>query len=355
MQQTTMAVSGTKTISHETLTQELLQSEAAEPVSKQNSILSLTLDEIQCKSGKSFGSMSMDEFLASIWSSEDNNNNNNNTNQTLHDEQASQHIMKSAGTKTEQQQQGSFCVIPSPICKKTVEEVWSEIHKDQEPQQRDESNNIGMNEALRKQQTLGEMTLEDFLIKAGVVQESKLTSKSRVATTTIMPLVFQNHVSNIASSNRPMDPSYAVRSPMGVGFPSQQNLGNHGTNNNGLGTYPILLQNNNSSTRLLDSSVGSSRKRVIDGPPEVVVERRQRRMLKNRESAARSRARRQAYTVELEAELNVLKEENENLKQILDEAELKRKQEISQRKHTTKAQKRTEKLREIRRTISAAW
>ncbi|MCI30773.1 abscisic acid-insensitive 5-like protein 1-like, partial [Trifolium medium] len=37
----------------------------------------------------------------------------------------------------------------------------------------------------------------------------------------------------------------------------------------------------------------SNRKRIINGPPDVVVERRQRRMLKNRESAARSRARRQ--------------------------------------------------------------
>ena len=37
----------------------------------------------------------------------------------------------------------------------------------------------------------------------------------------------------------------------------------------------------------------SRKKMIIDGPPQVMVERRQRRMLKNRESAARSRARRQ--------------------------------------------------------------
>ncbi|CAA6667583.1 unnamed protein product [Spirodela intermedia] len=56
------------------------------------------------------------------------------------------------------------------------------------------------------------------------------------------------------------------------------------------------------------------RKRVLDGPTEKVLERRQRRMMKNRESAARSRARKQAYTVELEKELNFLKEENARLK-----------------------------------------
>jgi ABA responsive element binding factor len=37
-------------------------------------------------------------------------------------------------------------------------------------------------------------------------------------------------------------------------------------------------------------------------------------MIKNRESAARSRARKQAYTVELEAEVNQLKEENSRLR-----------------------------------------
>ncbi|KAF7840835.1 ABSCISIC ACID-INSENSITIVE 5-like protein 7 [Senna tora] len=46
---------------------------------------------------------------------------------------------------------------------------------------------------------------------------------------------------------------------------------------------------------------------------EKVVERRQRRMIKNRESAARSRARKQAYTLELESEVRKLKDLNEEL------------------------------------------
>lgn len=109
----------------------------------------------------------------------------------------------------------------------------------------------------------------------------------------------------------------------------------------------------------LDGSV-RGRKRGPDGPVEKVVERRQRRMIKNRESAARSRARKQvtkilthsllkyfpfhtpllhslfntraslsthtsllqAYTVELEAEVSQLKEENMRL----------RKQQVSSRK-----------------------
>ncbi|CAN0847004.1 Protein ABSCISIC ACID-INSENSITIVE 5 [Linum grandiflorum] len=80
----------------------------------------------------------------------------------------------------------------------------------------------------------------------------------------------------------------------------------------------------------MDMGMGGhrGRKRVIDGSVEKVVERRQRRMIKNRESAARSRARKQAYTVELEAELNQLKEENSQLKQALVELQRKRKQQV---------------------------
>ncbi|XP_021319491.1 bZIP transcription factor TRAB1 [Sorghum bicolor] len=53
---------------------------------------------------------------------------------------------------------------------------------------------------------------------------------------------------------------------------------------------------------------------------EKVVERRQRRMIKNRESAARSRARKQAYTMELEAEVQKLKEQNEELQKKLQQS-----------------------------------
>ncbi|KAL9238138.1 hypothetical protein vseg_012607 [Gypsophila vaccaria] len=45
-----------------------------------------------------------------------------------------------------------------------------------------------------------------------------------------------------------------------------------------------------------------------------VGDRRHKRMMKNRESAARSRARRQAYTSELEREIAELKEENAKLR-----------------------------------------
>ncbi|CAJ2660181.1 unnamed protein product [Trifolium pratense] len=332
--------------------QEQEEATIAQP-SKQNSILSLTIDEFQCKRGKSFGSLNMDEFIASIWSSNDEDT----TTQT-------QKNTKNVAT-TEQtiSQDGNSFSVPTPICKKTVDEVWSEIHKNT-PQFKEE-NNLQRNETLMKQQTLGELTLEDFLVKAGVVQQSS-------------SYPFQTHSGNVLRNVTPVNlASYGLMPSMGMGFSTQC------VSSNGLATYQMLSQNNNLGVQ---DQVGesSNRKRIINGPPDVVVERRQRRMLKNRESAARSRARRQvfyssystlnlfqlicflvhnleyellcnAYTVELEAELNLLKEENEKLKQVLAEAERKRKQELLHRNHPTKGQKGTEKLRAIRRPISAIW
>ncbi|KAK7272225.1 hypothetical protein RJT34_28699 [Clitoria ternatea] len=305
-------------------------------MNKQNSAsLSLTLDEFQCKSGKTYGSLNMDEFLASIWSSDDN--------QVNPPQAHTQHEASSQGKSVATEP----ISVPPPICMKTVDEVWSQIQKNQ-PQHNETNNNLGRNETLKKQPTLGEMTLEDFLVKAGVVQQS---SSSRPKT------------SNVSSNA-----SYGLR-------PTLKN----NVSSNGLETHQMLSHNNSLVVKdsttchaaekcqsLSESSgVDGNRKRIIDGPLELVIERRQRRMLKNRESAARSRARKQAYTIELEAELDVLKQENEKLKQTLvdnifklkihAESEAKRKQEICQRKQSTTAQKRTEKLRAMGKTLSAAW
>ncbi|KAK7335635.1 hypothetical protein VNO80_27579 [Phaseolus coccineus] len=303
-------------------------------LNQQNSVLSLTLDEVSGKNGKSLGSMSMDEFIASIWNTDD-------VPPIPVYEEASKN--KSVAPEPTIPQPGSFSV-PPPICKKTVDEVWSQIQKSQ-PQQHNEANDsLDKNETLQKQPTFGEMTLEEFLVKAGVVRESSLF-------TTLLP---QNNFGNIPS-NVPFNTSYILIGTTGSNVPSTR-----------FEPHPMLPQNNTLVVRNfttasathgqnLGESSGKGKKRIINGPPDVVIERRQRRMLKNRESAARSRARRQAYTVELEAELNNLKDENEKLKKVLAADELKRKEAISQRKPTTMAQKRTEKLKKLKRPQSASW
>ncbi|KAL9993552.1 putative transcription factor bZIP family [Helianthus debilis subsp. tardiflorus] len=314
---------------------------------RQSSIYSLTLDEFQHTSGKNFGSMNMDEFLNSIWTAEENQ------------AQAQAHFHPSAtgngggggggggsgqfmmGINTSSvesnmiarqqslSRQGSL-TLPGSLSRKTVDEVWSEIRK---------APGSGSGSAQR-QPTYGEMTLEDFLVNAGVVREQNQPNVVQVQPVAIAPFgLYPN------GSNRVVGPPHGqahmvtpvmappARFPGKRAGPCQQPpppcypsmVGNGGGGyGQGLGTGSPAspVSSDGIATSQLESgnqyemdmgAIRNGRGRIIDGQ----VERRQRRMIKNRESAARSRARKQAYTVELEAELNMLKEENAQLKQTL--------------------------------------
>ncbi|XP_048127341.1 protein ABSCISIC ACID-INSENSITIVE 5 [Rhodamnia argentea] len=382
---------------------------------RQSSIYSLTLDEFQhalCESGKNFGSMNMDEFLTSIWNAEENqaintSGNNNTTNNSF--ESADQHVSlgdTSTGQGIAKQpslpHQGSL-TLPAPLSQKTVDEVWSEIHKGQQSQQ--QSNNVQNPEDTPRQPTFGEMTLEDFLIKAGVVREQHMphlppTQQQQYG-------MYQNNLSigigsgfvprpiigmgGVAANAAPYQPmAAAIREPLvypengkrNDGYalaPMPVSYGQSVGNGSGGGAYgpgqtmgmgapvsPVSsdglcgtpVENSGGQFGMEMGGARGGRKRIIDGPVDKVVERRQRRMIKNRESAARSRARKQAYTVELEAELNQLKEENAHLKQALAELERKRKQQYLEEQRLkaqsqTRAYRAKEKLRTLRRTMSS--
>jgi hypothetical protein len=66
--------------------------------------------------------------------------------------------------------------------------------------------------------------------------------------------------------------------------------------------------------RNLDGGITSA-----SSPPEDSVDRRRKRIMKNRESAARSRARKQAYTKQLQLEKGHLEKENKVLLQLAKE------------------------------------
>ncbi|KAK7337227.1 hypothetical protein VNO77_17791 [Canavalia gladiata] len=366
---------------------------------RQSSIYSLTLDEFQhslCETGKNFGSMNMDEFLSSIWNAEENQAIINSSNVTL-----SQIASTEKGTATIRKQPSlprqTSLSLPPPLCRKTVEEVWSEIQKEQHQNNSNSNsnNNIQNTESTPRQPTFGEMTLEDFLVKAGVVREP---CAPPVASHSHHPQQQQQHYGVHPNNNVTMAPSFVGRHVIGGGVvnnvvapPYQVGeasgyIGNGKRDSGGGGGYPPPpgvcfggggygvvptmgmaapvspanssdgIGNENSGGQFgLDMSGLRGRKRMVDGPVEKVVERRQRRMIKNRESAARSRARKQAYTVELEAELNQLREENAQLKQALAELESRRKQQCFEEVNVrvqTKAQKAKEKLRALRRNMS---
>ncbi|GAB2222431.1 hypothetical protein Drorol1_Dr00013649 [Drosera rotundifolia] len=411
------------------------------PLSRQASIYSLTFDEFQSTiggSGKDFGSMNMDELLKNIWSAEE-----------------TQNMAAAAGASAHQevgnynhggylQRQGSL-TLPRTLSQKTVDEVWRDLSKEFGG-----GNEGGVGGSVtQRQQTLGEITLEEFLSRAGVVREDNpLPSKpneggffgdlsqpssnnagfginfqqssrglglmgTRIESTNPISLQTSSLAMNANGGMRSSQPqrtpprlplqqpqppqqqqpifpkqnavSYATQIAMQpgaqlggtglrggvVGFDGMApgaTLQGGGLGLAALGGGAIRVSTGSPAALSSDGAARSSgdtasvspvpylfngglRGRKYNNAVEKVIERRQRRMIKNRESAARSRARKQAYTMELEQEVTKLKEENQELRKKQAEImELQKKQEMEMR-NLQQAQKR----RCLRRTQTGPW
>ena len=251
-----------------------------QPLGRQNSMYSLTLDEVQNQLGdlgKPLGSMNLDEFLKNVWNVEAN-------------QSVSMDIEGTAqGSQTALQRQASLS-ITGALSKKTVDEVWRDIQQ---------SKNNEEKKSRERQPTLGEMTLEDFLVKAGVVAEASSDRKNAGPIVGVDP--------NVAAPPYPQQGQWMQYPQSQYQHPQQSLMGLYMPN------QPISQPFYMGAASALDVSFAESqvampqplmgtlsdtqtpgRKR---GTPEDMiektVERRQKRMIKNRESAARSRARKQ--------------------------------------------------------------
>ncbi|CAH9061994.1 unnamed protein product [Cuscuta europaea] len=249
-------------------------------LARQGSLYTLTLDEVQNQLGhlgKPLTSMNLDELLRSVYTAE----------------------ATSQRTDFGQVQHAS-CQdhYSGDLSKKTVDEVWHDIQQGEK------------RSSLDRKATLGEMTLEDFLIKAGIVSPGMKNSGPVLAADSMALLQLNAqwpnyHIQNTIQQQHNMLPVFMT---------GQQNLP----------VVPNPMMDTSYSEQMtisptlmgaMSDTQGSRRKRTA---PETVVEksveRRQKRMIKNRESAARSRARKQAYTQELESKVSHLEEENDRLK-----------------------------------------
>ncbi|XP_047311629.1 ABSCISIC ACID-INSENSITIVE 5-like protein 2 isoform X2 [Impatiens glandulifera] len=261
-----------------------------------SSLYNLTLDEVQNQLGdlgKPFSSMNLDELLKTVWNAEAN-------------QAANIGAMDYAAASA-----ASGSLTPSltrDLSKKTVDEVWQEIQQEQR-------NTVSLDRLNERQLTLGEITLEDFLVKAGAVAEACLGKGNA-----LLPIGINETIQNIQHQQQQWM-SYQVppihqqqqqqQSMIAVympGQPSQQTAANPMMD----ASYPESLMGTLSDTQTPGRKRGASGDVVV----ERTVERRQKRMIKNRESAARSRARKQAYTHELENKVSRLEEENEKLKKL---------------------------------------
>ncbi|KAI3769885.1 hypothetical protein L6452_00999 [Arctium lappa] len=352
------------------------------PLTRQSSIYSLTFDELQNTlggGGKDFGSMNMDELLKNIWSVE---------------ETQAMASTSNFGVDGSVQRQGSLTLLPRTLSQKTVDEVWRELLKISGNGGFREGELIGetnLQPPPQREMTLGEITLEDFLMKARVVTENNEVQTNgrsgrsyfgdvshQNAENGSFIFEFQNTNQNngfqqqAAQNNRPtvnqitesknglnLQPKLQPK-PQPPGqplFPKQAALDFTAPLNGQLASPGSRVRKSEHPTKTsvvqasgiesgvmnnikslgglttgsprnlipkcnLDSTPsppfyafgeGGLRGRTSSGTLEKVVERRRRRMIKNRESAARSRARKQAYTLELEAEIAKLKELNHEL------------------------------------------
>ncbi|KAK9057804.1 hypothetical protein SSX86_022642 [Deinandra increscens subsp. villosa] len=188
------------------------------------------------------------------------------------------------------------------LSKKTVGELWQDIQNKKDARASSDNNNLDRKNTREKQLTLGEMTLGDFLAKAGIVAKSSDEKKSPELGTESVVLPQQNMKLQLAQWMQYQMPAVQQQHLFTPGQrPAQQPVNEAAS----------------SETRMTVSSDTQTvgQKRVAsDDWVEKTVARRQKRMIKNRESAARSRARKQAYTHELEKKVSHLEEENGILK-----------------------------------------
>lgn len=273
-------------------------------LTRQGSLYNLTLDEVQNQLGnlgKPLGSMNLDELLKSVWTVESGTD--------AYMQQNSGQVA-SAGSSLNPQGSLTLC---GDLSKKTIDEVWREMQPKKSL-------------SKERQPTLGEMTLEDFLVKAGVATEPFSNEDSAVA----LSVVESQHNTSQHAHWMQYQLTSVQQQPQQQQHQNQQNsvmpgfsgfMAGHVVQN----PIPVVVNpvmDAGYSEAMPSSLMGAlsdpqtpGRKRVASGNVvEKTVERRQKRMIKNRESAARSRARKQAYTQELEIKVSRLEEENERLR-----------------------------------------
>ena len=247
-------------------------------LTRQGSLYNLTLDEVQNQLGnlgKPLGSMNLDELLKSVWTAESGT------------DAYMQHGGQVASAGSSLNPQGSL-TLSGNLSKKTIDEVWRDMQQNK---------SVGK----ERQPTLGEMTLEDFLVKAGVSTEPFPNEDGAMA------------MSGVDSQHNTLQHAhwmqYQLTSVQQQQQPQQQNSVMPGFSGFMAGhvvqqPIPVVLNTvrdagysealPSSLMAALSDSQTAGRKRVASGNVvEKTVERRQKRMIKNRESAARSRARKQ--------------------------------------------------------------
>ncbi|KDO80847.1 hypothetical protein CISIN_1g045277mg [Citrus sinensis] len=218
------------------------------------------------------------------------------------------------------------------LSKKTIDQVWKDtVHHEHEV---DHSNQSAV---VQQQLTLGETTLEDFLLRAGVINNcmgnnnnnnnniSNNNNHNGVAGNHHQPLIsmgidpmvvvsqqadwLQFQMASQQQQMGAMDTSYNVSESV-----YENPVGDIGYSENQLALSMPMPATSAAPSELSKVNNVGRKRRYSDEIMEKTIERKQKRMIKNRESAARSRARKQAYTNQLESQVLWLRKRNSWLK-----------------------------------------
>ncbi|KAG6483748.1 bZIP transcription factor 12-like isoform X1 [Zingiber officinale] len=194
---------------------------------------------------------------------------------------------------------GKCFLLPERFGERTVEDMWRVIAADRGVDGSD-----------------AEVTLEDFLARAGGVGEEDTAVPTRWSQVAL-----------------------AANTATGDGFGQPQKM---------------LLENptigfGNGAEGAVRAERG--RKRPLSDPVDRVAIQREKRMIKNRESAARSRERKQAYINQLEASVAKLEEDNARLLKSLEQQQRMRLKQLME--NVTPVAEREK--RPLRRTNSMQW
>ncbi|XP_022862750.1 G-box-binding factor 4-like [Olea europaea var. sylvestris] len=211
-------------------------------------------------------------------------------------------------------------VEPPRATRKTVDDVWREIVAGKKRQ----------TEQVPKQEM---MTLEDFLVKAGAVEGEAGGVTVEVKKETMSGGFYGHENSPVVG--------------IGIGLGIGADVGGLG-NGRGRGKRSMSL------LEPLDK-VPQQKPRSLSllEPLDKATQQRQRRMIKNRESAARSRERKQAYQVELESMAVKLEEENEQL--LIEKAERTKERLKQLMKNVIPVMEKRRPSRFLRRVRSMQW
>ncbi|VAI30091.1 unnamed protein product [Triticum turgidum subsp. durum] len=241
---------------------------------REGSLYNLTLSEVESHLGAPLLSMNLDDFVRSVLPDEKN-----------------LPLPNGAGNSGSQstsafglERQGSSITVPLPLSKKTVDEIWRDIQQEEESSD-DEKRSSG----CEAQMSFGEITLEEFLQRAGIV-----TGQYQKDAEELIDLVgtgesahMMTRVQDFPQGTSAID-AYIVRQsiaqPLSVAIPSTMDS-----------IYPDRQMSISSSLELSDLQSPSRKRMSSQDVVYKVADRRQKRMIKNRESAARSRARKQVY------------------------------------------------------------